>query len=98
MPYLNTGQDVAEALLLIQSLFPLSVGEPMYLPVQLKTCSVEFVVASTGAPLQRKEITSSAVQVCSFRNLIIFFVSEIWGGGGKEGKNIFRASAVVGSP
>ena len=69
MPCSNIGGDIAEALIWSPVHFPLSMGEPTHLPVQLKTCSIGFVVASTGAPLQRKEITSSAIQVCSFGNL-----------------------------
>lgn len=79
----NTGQDVAEALIPSPVLFPLSVGEPTHLPVQPKTCSVGFVVASTGAPLQRKEITNCRSSLLlrkpnSPENLS--FVSEVCGG------------------
>lgn len=61
MPCSNTGQELFEALSPSPGPFPMSVGEPLHLPVQLETCSLGFVVASAGAPLQRKEITSSAL-------------------------------------
>lgn len=59
MPCSNTGQDAAKAL--ISFPFSLSVGEPTHLIMQLKTCSVGFVVASAGAPLKRKELCCSRV-------------------------------------
>lgn len=67
----NTGQDIIEALILSPVPFPFGVGEPTHLPMWLKTCSVGFVVAPTGVPLQGKKVTSPAVLVCSFENIIV---------------------------
>lgn len=77
MPCSNTGRDVSEALIPSPVPFPISVGEPPQLPVQLETCSVGFVVASAGAPLQRTEIMSFALEVCSFGNLTVQKISPL---------------------
>lgn len=70
-----SGQDTIETLILSPVPFLLGVGEPTHLPMWLKACSVGFVVASTGVPLQGKKVRSPAVLVCSFENIIVQKIS-----------------------